>query len=787
MANDKEESRPASAGRWWTGVAAGGAMAFGLSLVAGIIDGVYALTHAAEVEAGFLGMIKVCLYSAGLFVPLTLPLALMAGVVMGALPWDVGPGGAWRGLRHLAKSSGAEAARWSGTFWATLIGGLIGFVGLFKLNHIFITAFNHPTLAALTLAVVTIIWGGVVVGLSFLGARAICNGLEKVGGAVASPLLPMLLVVLGALTVLVVVPTRYAETWDALDLRAPVMALVTVIGAWALVGLTASRLRTASSTLVKAAAPVGVALALVGLLVPTLSFFGSSEDDAPLVYAVRERGLLARVPMGLLQKRFDADGDGYAARLGGGDCDDTSDKVYPGANEIISNGIDEDCDGRDLTPPPSMAKNDAQKPAADGQGDAKADAQGDKAPAAAGDPLKDVRKRHNVVLIFVDTLRWDALGYAGYKRPTSPNLDKLAARSTVFENAYSVSSKTPTAVPPVLASRYPSEMPRSFNHFVIYEPENLFVTEVLKDNGYRTAASAAHWYFQRKYGFAQGFDRWSTYMVKGDEMERIPTSKQVTDTAIEMLKGLNGGGLPADMEAPAAAAQGEPGPWFLYLHYIDPHKHYIDHKGFEPFGRSGRDRYDGEIRFTDHHIGRFLDALEEADPGLKNTIIAFTSDHGEAFGEHEHRFHGRDLYEHQIRVPLIVHVPGSKPARITDRVSLIDLSPTFLDAVGIDQPEPFRGQSLLGPIAKGTPVKPRTIYTEMPPGPYNGVFRSVTQGDWKLIHRLFGNYYRLFNVAEDPNETKDLWKTNKDKANEMQSVYQLFRAQNLSPVEAKKK
>lgn len=753
-----------------------------LALLAGVVDAIYA---SAGGVAAF--------YSAGLYVPLTLALGVGFGLAMGALPWDVGPFGLWGGLKRLAMAQGEEAVRLSSAGWALLGAAAVGFVGMFQLNYIFITAFNHPTLAALTLGVVLCVWAVAVVlgwAILFRALRALLGAAAARGASVVAwPLMPVLLVALVVLTVLVVVPQRYAETWDALDLRAPVMALTLVTTAWAMVGVGARQWRAWAAPRRWVAGAAALAVALVGLLAPTMASFGASPDDADMVAAVQERGLLARVPLGLLQKRFDADKDGYSARLGGGDCDDANAAVFPGAEEVIGNGIDEDCDGKDLVLSADLAAELGGGPAQGIQEEgADTNAEGGaKQQPAAGDKLAGVRKRHNLVLIVVDTLRWDVLGYAGYKRPTSPNLDKLAARAAIFDNAYSSSSKTPTAVPSMLASRWPSEMPRSYNHFIIYDQENLFMAEALKQEGYRTAASAAHWYFQRKYGFAQGFDRWKTYMVKGDEMERIATSKQVTDNAIDMLKGLQGGGLPADGEAAAQPAEGEPSPWFMYVHYLDPHKHYIDHKGFEPFGRGGRDRYDGEVRFTDHHIGRLIAALEEADPGLKNTVIAFTSDHGEAFGEHEHRFHGRDLYEHQIRVPLFIYVPEGKAHRVPARVSLIDLAPTLLDALSVKAPESFRGQSLLSTVALGEPPSPRIIYTEMPPGPYNGVFRSVTRGDWKLIHRLHGNYYRLYNLKDDPGELKDQFKKNPEKANEMQSVYQLFRARNIEPVDAVKR
>jgi arylsulfatase A-like enzyme len=241
--------------------------------------------------------------------------------------------------------------------------------------------------------------------------------------------------------------------------------------------------------------------------------------------------------------------------------------------------------------------------------------------------------------------------------------------------------------------------------------------------------------------------------------------------------------LPDDGTDPRDETGGEK-PWFLFVHYLDPHKHYIDHEGFEPFGKSGRDRYDGEVRFVDHHFGRLLAAVNEVDPGLENTLVVFFSDHGESFGEHGEKFHGRDLFDIQLRVPLVVKIPGVKPSRVETRVSLIDLAPTVLDVVGVDSPDSFRGRSLAAAAARGEEPAPLPIYAEMPPGPYNTEYRVLIDGDRKIIHRLHGNFFRVFDLAEDPGEEKNLYRSEPEAGQKLKERYQIWRAQHLKPIDA---
>jgi arylsulfatase A-like enzyme len=300
-------------------------------------------------------------------------------------------------------------------------------------------------------------------------------------------------------------------------------------------------------------------------------------------------------------------------------------------------------------------------------------------------------------------------------------------------------------MPAILSGQYASDLERTNHHFHKHHHRNTFLAERLQEAGWRTGGVAAHWYFLPKYGVGQGFDRWQVVQRPGDAMERYATSAQVTDKALTMLDTLDGAGNDGGAER-----------FLLFVHYLDPHKWYIDHDEFEPFGRSAKDRYDGEIRFTDHHIGRLLAELRRR-PWWDRATVALLSDHGEAFGEHGERFHGWSLYEHEVRVPFLLKAPGVRPGPLGTAVSLIDLAPTLLEAAGLPASPDLRGVSLLPALRGPREWAARPIYLEMPPGPYNPVVRSlIVDGRLKVIHRRRGDVWELYDLSVDPGEERNL-------------------------------
>jgi arylsulfatase A-like enzyme len=394
---------------------------------------------------------------------------------------------------------------------------------------------------------------------------------------------------------------------------------------------------------------------------------------------------------------------------------------------------------------------DAAPPSLDGDGRVEAevgqprpDADDGAAAGPSSDPAAharpDLPSPLSFLFITVDTLRPD-LGYAGYERPVSPRLDELAKHSVTYERAYSISTYTAFSLPPMMASRYPSEMPRSDRHEVRYMGQNVLLAERLHAAGYRTAGAASHFLFNRALGWIDGFDRFVMTGVDGSQGSGIDwrhSSRPLADAAIRLLHD------------PELAA----GPFFIGLHFLDPHKQYLEHQGFSTFGNDPRALYDGEIAFTDHHIGRVLDALA-ASPAAARTAILFTGDHGEAFGEHGFYFHGREIWDEVVRVPLLIHVPGAKPRSVARRTSTVDLAPTVLDLAGIAQDEGARGRSLV-PDLFGGELAPRPVLIDQPRNPYYLPRRGFIDGAHKLHHFIDTGAYRLFDLDQDPGEKTDL-------------------------------
>jgi arylsulfatase A-like enzyme len=498
-----------------------------------------------------------------------------------------------------------------------------------------------------------------------------------------------------------------------LDLRAPSLALLVLLGAYLVPHLVH---RTPLIALGLGLAPLVFTLeAAVGL-----------GDKQEIAAAIEQGAPLGKSCLAMLRRATDRDHDGYSAYFGGGDCNDRDPKINPGAEDVPGNGVDEDCSGSDATPPLLIPV------------------------AAVAVKTSDLLpKGLNVILITVDTLRAD-LGFAGYPKPVSPNLDALAARSVVFDRAYSLASYTGKSLGPLLIGKYPSETHRGWGHFNRFSNEDIFISERLQKEGIRTISVQAHWYMSGAFGLARGYDVLdkSGQPPAGTDQDNdaTVTGGHLTDAALRVF------GDPENTK------------WrfFAWVHYLDPHSEYAKHPGAPDFGTGPRAAYDGEVWYTDQQIGRLLDLVAKEPWGAKTAIVV-TSDHGEAFGEHHMIRHGVEVWEELVRVPFVVYVPGVAPRRVSTPRSAIDLVPTLLDLFEVKVPEdagPFdfiSGQSLAADIASPPGYEPpeRDVLVDMPAGPNNDERRALIQRGKKLY--VAGSVrYTLFDLENDPGEKNAL-------------------------------
>ncbi|MBI2894567.1 MAG: sulfatase [Deltaproteobacteria bacterium] len=348
-------------------------------------------------------------------------------------------------------------------------------------------------------------------------------------------------------------------------------------------------------------------------------------------------------------------------------------------------------------------------------------------------PGAELRRRSNVVLVTVDSLRPDHVGCYGYRRATTPNIDALARRSVRFERAWAQGSSTRFSVPSFMTSRYMSQLAMRGRAVL---PQNTTLAEVLQGAGFRTAGLMATTERGTGPGVGQGFESFRHSLnLRGEHPDR-----SITDDAIAILE--------------------EPGDrlLFLWVHYYDPHSPFVAPEGAPSFGTGEADRYDSEIWSADREVGRLVGAVDRQF-GPDGAVIILTGDHGEAFGEHGKVGHSGQLHEELLRVPLLARVPGARAAVSTMPAALLDIMPTVLDLAGALPSPPLRleGRSLLPQIAGGSPDRSRLVFEELRFGKASARgMTAVHSGRHHLIVDAATSSVELFDLGRDPLEQRPL-------------------------------
>jgi arylsulfatase A-like enzyme len=369
----------------------------------------------------------------------------------------------------------------------------------------------------------------------------------------------------------------------------------------------------------------------------------------------------------------------------------------------------------------------------------------------------------NLVLISLDTTRRDHGSVYGYGRETTPNLERLAAEGVLFSLAYAPAPTTGPSHATLFTSLHPITH-RVVKNGRVLVPAHRTLAERLRERGWATAGVVSSYVLDARFGWDQGFELWDDDFDRATATTMVPSGSgvEVFDRTADATTRRAVSWLESERDTSR--------PFFLFVHYMDPHEPWVAPPEFvERFrtpdvpvdGVSGLiARYDAEIAFTDQQIGELLAALERL--GLaKDTIVAVSADHGEGLLQHGELHHGTQLYEEQMRVPLLLRWPRGLPAgRVIDgAVSLIDLAPTLLELAGVppEAGDAMQGRSL-APVLEGRapldPARPIFLFrpnnTEIPGEQY-----AVRQGDWKLIRGPGEGRRELFDLSQDPRERED--------------------------------
>jgi arylsulfatase A-like enzyme len=370
-----------------------------------------------------------------------------------------------------------------------------------------------------------------------------------------------------------------------------------------------------------------------------------------------------------------------------------------------------------------------------------------------------------VLLISVDTLRADRMSGYGHSRATSPQIDALLARGVRFTQARTPAPLTAPAMASVMTSLHPHEHGSSRNGLRV-RPNLVAVTQIMERRGYRSAAFVGNWTLKPE---VSGLDEhFETYEALLDRRRWFGLARR--EATADDLNREAFAWLDDHLESTPSR------PFFLWVHYVEPHapyrlrKEFLSQIGVKARGGffSARKRYDSEIAFVDDRIGKLLEGMEDRID-LDETVIFFVADHGESLGEHGYWGHGRHLFEVTLHVPMGVVWPSRLAAgTITEPASLLDFGPTLLGLIGLPVPGHFQGHDW-SPVLLGKEAKPvgRVTWHQAHKAavqPKEDIERLRQRGllavgrveeGRKEIFRVPTSRFRVFDLERDPKEKRN--------------------------------
>jgi choline-sulfatase len=343
--------------------------------------------------------------------------------------------------------------------------------------------------------------------------------------------------------------------------------------------------------------------------------------------------------------------------------------------------------------------------------------------------------RPNIILITLDSIRADRMGFLGSKAGLTSNLDRLARQSMVFEQAYSQTPLTVVSHATILSGTYP-QTHRVTEFGARLAPTLPFIPDLLQVRGYQTAAFVGTIALDPKNGLAPGFDRGFTLYDAGFRPPQRGLEKSLADRPAAQVVARANASLARDLKQP----------FFLWVHLNDPQS-------------ASAPPYNAAVAAADAAVGKLIAALRTAKL-YHDALIMIASDHGQSLGAHGEETHGVFLYDETVHVPLLLKFPQNQNAgkRVTARARLVDVAPTILEIAGVPIPSQMQGQSLLR-IAKANADQPVYSISNFP----QQAFGWSSLESWRAGKYLYIKAPKpeLYDLAADPGATHNLAQTSK--------------------------